>query len=156
VSPFAREQVELGQLVTLLLRADQRGSPVELIDDFEYRLLAPLGRQAGREQPAGSEMAFSAHHFRNQRVGRLVDAVVREFVRSAQRQDQFEAESFPQSRLHCLLRRFQSDRESGEIGGISDAGELLKRCLRGCRQPAQPANHELYDIVCITFGTDVG
>ena len=40
---FARNQVQLGQLLALVLRCDQATAAVELIDDLEDRLLPLLG-----------------------------------------------------------------------------------------------------------------
>ena len=53
---LARDQVELGHLLALLRRRDQRGAAVELIDDLEDRLLALLRRRVRREQPADPQM----------------------------------------------------------------------------------------------------
>jgi hypothetical protein len=67
-------------LLLLRARRNQRSGAVELIDDFEDRLLAPFRRCVPGEQSANSEVSFSALTFRDQRVGRFVDAVVDETI----------------------------------------------------------------------------
>src|SRR5882724_1466116 len=56
---FAREQVELGQLLAFVLFGDQRGATIELIDDLEDRLLA-LPTECARR--AASRFAGGTQH----------------------------------------------------------------------------------------------
>ena len=74
------DQVELRQLLLLVARREQPSTAVELIDDFEDRLLALFRRCERCEQSADSEVSFSALMFRDERVGRFLDAVVEETI----------------------------------------------------------------------------
>ena len=63
---LARDQVELGQLLPLLLRSDQGHAAVQLIDDVEDRLFTFFGRRVRRQQPSDAQMRLGAQCFRDQ------------------------------------------------------------------------------------------
>ena len=92
---LAREQVELGQLLTLVSRGDQRGAAVELIDDLEDGLFASFRRGMRREQPADAQVRLGAQSFRYERIGGLLDTVVDELVRALQVLDQLQTNGAP-------------------------------------------------------------
>ena len=54
----------------------KRGAAVELADDLENDLFAPVGRRMRQQQPADAQMGRRARILGNQRIGRLLDAVV--------------------------------------------------------------------------------
>ena len=91
-------------MVPFLLRDHQSGAAVELIDDLENRLLPFVGGRFRHQQPSYPEMDLSPQCFRDQRIGGLLDAVVRKFVGAFKAFDQFLAHCRPQLRVHPLFR----------------------------------------------------
>ena len=65
---LASDQVELGQLLPLVRRGDQRRAAVELIDDLEDRLFPLLGEASRDEKPPYQEMGRGALFLRDQRI----------------------------------------------------------------------------------------
>src|SRR5882757_5033915 len=61
---LGREQVEFGQLLTLVSRSDQGRAAVELIDNLEDDLLAFFRRGMRREQPSDAQVRLGAQPFR--------------------------------------------------------------------------------------------
>src|SRR5437016_13116151 len=131
---LARDQVELGQLLALVLRRDQRDTAVELIDDFEDDLLAFLLRRVSREQSPDSQVRVGARRLRDQRVGGLPDTVVHKSVAAIQALDQLQANRLPQVRVDLLLGRSAHERERWSVGAAAETGELLQPLPRRRRQ----------------------
>ena len=70
------QQVQLGQLLPLRGRGNQGSAAVELADNFENVFLDCLRRGPRREQSANAQMGCGPFSLRDQRVGRLLKAVV--------------------------------------------------------------------------------
>ncbi len=68
--------------------------------------------------------------------------------------DQFLTDRRPQRRVHLLLRGPENDRKHRDRGDVAKAGELLQRLLRFGRQAGELADHEVHDIVGVTFGVN--
>jgi hypothetical protein len=78
VESLGRDQIELSQMLTFLLRGDQTARMVELIDNLEDRLLQLLPRSVRGKQPTYSEMGFGAQLRWDQRIGCFLNTVVGE------------------------------------------------------------------------------
>ena len=99
---LAGQQIELGHLLALVSRGDQRRAAVELIDDVEDRLLPLLGRDVGREPSPDSKVRLVALRLRDQRVGGFLNAIVDEPVGAFQVLDQLQTNGLPEIRTDVL------------------------------------------------------
>ncbi len=68
--------------------------------------------------------------------------------------DETSADGFPECRVHRLLCFSVNQGQSGDLGDIAQAGELLQGFLCGGGQSLQLPCHELHDIVSVTLGAD--
>ena len=64
--------------------------------------------------------------FRDQRIGRLLDPVVRKAVGALLVKDEPGVNCLPQGRVHRRLRLPVHQGQGGDFGGIAQAGELLQ------------------------------
>ena len=151
---LARDQVELGQLLALVLRRDQRDTAVELIDDLVDDLLAFILWRVRREQSADSQVRIGAQWFRDQRVRSLLDSVVHKTVGALQALDQLQANRLPQLRVDLLVGRSAHERERRSVGAAAEAGELLQRLLRPRRQAGQLPHHQVRDVGRVPLRVD--
>jgi hypothetical protein len=78
-----REQVELGRPRPLARVRDERRAQVELVDDVEHALGELALGSVLEEQPPDVQVGRAAAVFRDERIGGLLHAVVREPVRGA-------------------------------------------------------------------------
>ena len=151
---LARHQVEPGDLLALRRGGDQRRAAVELVHDVEYLLFQLLGGGSRREQPADPQMRHDALALGNERVGRLLDAVVEEGVGGIGAADEPGADGFPEGSVDRRLASAMDQRQRRRLGQISQAGELAQRFLGRERQAAQLRCHEIHDIVGEALGAD--
>src|ERR1700683_1363111 len=96
-------------------------------------------------------MDLSARVSWDQRIGALLLPVVNKLVSPFQALDQFLTDRRPQNRMHLLLGGLQDGRKRRGRANVSETSELLQRVLRFGRQAGHLAQHEVYDIVGITF-----
>ena len=75
---LAGKQVELGQLLALFRRSSSGDAAVELVDNLENGLLPACRRRMCHEQPADPQVGFGARFLGDQRIGRLVHAIMLE------------------------------------------------------------------------------
>src|SRR5215471_5681056 len=101
---------------------------VELIDDFEDRLLQLLWRGLRCEEHAYSEMGSGTRFLRDQGVGGFLDTVVEKLVRIFRTNDQPCSHSFPKLAMDLLV--LVNDPQHGEPCVVAQAGELLQ-CVPG-------------------------
>ena len=154
LGPPSRHEVELGHLLALLLRHDQRRAAVELVHDFKDVLFEVLRRRLRREQPADPEMRHGALAFVDERISRLLDTVVDERVGPVRADDQSSADGVPQRGVHRFLALPMDQRERGRFGNVPETGQLSQRLLGGSGQAAQLRSHEIRDVVGKAFGAD--
>ena len=152
---LARDQIELGQLLTFAGFGDQGRAAVELIDDFEDGLFAFLRRGVHRQQPADPQMRRGAQVCRDQRIGGFLDPVMGEPVDAFQAQDQLLPDGLPQSRMDLLC--------SDVPGTMASVGmsATLPRQARSCSavwvsvgQAGQLADHKVHHIVGVPLGVN--
>ena len=144
---LARDQVELGQLLTLVSCGDQRGAAVELIDDLEDRLLQLRRRRPRRQQPADPQVVRCTRCFRDQRIGGFLNPVVNKPVGAVQPLNQILTDGLPQRRLELLRRGSENDRQQRDLGDVAETGQQLQRILRLGRKAREPADHEVHHVV---------
>ena len=128
---LARNQIEIRKLLLLVSRCDQRSTAVELIDDLENRLFPLLRRSMRGQQPADSEMRLGAPLFRDQRIGRFLNAVMKEAIECFLNGARVRSEALP---ADCACN---SSSESSrtiasmrELRAAAQAGEPLQDLLR--------------------------
>src|SRR5215469_14204541 len=103
---------------------------VELIDDFEDRLLQLLWRGLRCEQHPYSEMGSGTRFLRDQGIGGFLDTVVEKLVGIFRTKDQPWSHRFPKLVMHLLLGVLVNDAQHGEPYAVAQAGELLQ-CVPG-------------------------
>src|SRR4051794_5999915 len=96
---------------------------VELIDDFEDRLLQHLWRGLRCQQHPYSEMGFGTRFLRDQGIGAFPDTVMKKLVGIFRTKDQPCSHRFPKLAMHLLL--LVNDLQHGELGAVAYAGKLL-------------------------------
>ena len=74
------KQIEPGQPFAFRNQAEQGFAAVKLADDFEHMLLERLRRHARSQQPADPQVLGLPFILREQRVGRLLNAIMQEAV----------------------------------------------------------------------------
>ena len=137
-----------------MIRGDQGRAAVELIDDLIDRLLSLLRRCVRRKQPSDAQMRLGAHRFRNEQIGRFLNAVVDEVVRVFPPLQQVSANRLVQQRVNLRLCCAGDQGQRSGRGGISEARQLLD-CLLCCRgQARQLPDHEVHQIVGVTLGVN--
>ena len=137
-----------------MIRGDQGRAAVELIDDLIDRLLSLLRRCVRRKQPSDAQMRLGAHRFRNEQIGRFLNAVVDEVVRVFPPLQQVSANRLVQQRVNLRLCCAGDQGQRSDRGGISEARQLLD-CLLCCRgQARQLPDHEVHQIVGVTLGVN--
>ena len=77
---------------------------VQLIDNFEDRLVPPRRRSVLRQKSADSQMRLRAQFLRDQRIGGFLDPVVEEAVGSLRAEDQTGPDRFPEVLVHFFVR----------------------------------------------------
>jgi hypothetical protein len=92
--------------------------------------------------------------FGNQRVGRLLDAVVEEFVGVLLAEDEASADGFPESRMYRGLGRPLDQGQGGDLGEVAQAGELFQGFLRGGGQPPQLLGHQINRVIGVALRAD--
>src|SRR5271156_4032973 len=96
-------------------------------------------------------MDFGAQCFLDQRISGLLHPVVNKFVGAIQALDQRLTDSLPQRRVDLPLRSPENDREHRGLSDVSQTGEMLHSLLCYDRRTVQLLDHEVDDIVGITF-----
>src|SRR5882757_179568 len=77
---LARHEVQLGDFVALLLRRDHFGAAVEVVYDVEDGFLERFRRDTRYKRPANPEMGGGPLTLGNERIGSLLDSVVKEHI----------------------------------------------------------------------------
>ena len=126
---LSRDEVEPGDLLSLLLRDDHRRAAVELVHGLEDLLFEGLGRGVRREQSADPEMRHRALGFADERISRLADAVVEECVGPVRADHQSGTDGVPQRRVHRLLALPIDEGERGRFGGVPETSQVSQRLL---------------------------
>src|SRR5262245_36836391 len=91
---------------------------------------------------------------RQEQIGRLLHTVMHEPIRVRRTHNQLEAKRFPQISIELLLRRSLDSGQRGRLRTISEARHSLQGFLGNQREPAQLADHEVDDVVCVPFRLD--
>ena len=122
-------------------RDNQRRAAVELVYDVEDVFLEFFGRRQRREQSSNPKVGRGALVFRNERVGCLLDAVVRECVRAVQAEDEAGEDGLPQGRVDIPLDGVVDHVQRGDLGGVPETGQQSQRLLCGSGQAAELCSH---------------
>ena len=64
--------------------------------------------------------------FRDESIGRFLDAIVEKRVGGVAAQDEPRADRIPECRVNLLFRQLVNQRQSGELGGVTETGKLLE------------------------------
>ena len=130
------------------------GAAVQLIDDLEYGLLPlPRRRVLGQER-AKAQMRFGTQFLGDQRIGRLLHAVVEKAVPVVRAEDQASANRLPQVIVQFLDRFLTDHPQHVELGAVSQASKLAQRLQRCHWQAIQFSDHQLHDVVGVALGMD--
>ncbi|MCY1220413.1 hypothetical protein D9M72_324240 [compost metagenome] len=148
------QQVVLGQLFTLGAGLDQSGAAIELADDLEDSLFAPLRRRLLGQQATDAQVRLVAGGFGDQRVCRFVDTVMGERVRALQALHQFLAHCRPENRVDLRRRQVEHGRQGIDLRHVAQAGQLLQGLAGFQRQARELSDHEVDDVVGIALGVD--
>ena len=90
--------------------------------------------QAGEQRPSNPNVYFGARAFGDHRVGRLLNAVVQERIRSLQTKNQAAADGIPHPSVDLPVGLPKSESEQRDVGYVPETSELLQSALRGVRQ----------------------
>ena len=128
---FPASEVELGAARSCsACVGDQRGAAVELVDDVEDPLLdAPRAQCCDRSSRPICEVHRRPLVLGDERIGRLLDAVVEELVASVQAEDEPRADGLPEVRV-----RSSSSERPQTIARTCEP----PRCSRGRRAASAP------------------
>src|SRR5580692_5289310 len=97
-------------------------------------------RRVRQQPPSDPEVYFGACAFGNEGIGRLLDPVVEEGIRSLQTKNQPSADGIPQRSVDLLFFGLpqsglpKSLTQQRHIGHVAETGELLESALRLVRQ----------------------
>ena len=124
----------------LLVAVDQQcGAPVQLIGDIEQMLGELVRRHIRQQRAADAQVNVGAVLVGNERIRRLLDAVVQKLVCALLLDDQPSVDGLPEARVH-RLPWIQDQNEGGDLGDIAKTGELFQGLLgrRGQAASASP------------------
>ncbi len=93
------------------------GAPIELVRDIEQMLGQIVLGHAREQHAADAQMDFGPLLFGNQRISRLLNPVVQEFVGATLMDD--EPGGFPERRVHRLLCCPVNQGQGGDLGDIA-------------------------------------
>ena len=79
------------------------GAPIELVRHIEQMLGELVRRHARQQRTADAQVDVGTLLVGNQRIGRLLDAVVQEPVGAVLAEDEPGADGLPEGRVHRLL-----------------------------------------------------
>jgi len=127
---LARDQVQPGDLPTLLRRHEQRGAAIELVDDVEDCLVALLRGYASDEGAAEGEMGACAVALRDESVASLLNPIVQERIGAALVDDEPPGNGLRES---CTDGRLRNRPTPDEPRRASTSA----RCFPGRRGPAR-------------------
>ncbi len=105
-------------------------------------------------QHANLQVGLCTQFQRNEYVCGFLHPIVEKSIRSFRSEEQAGSNCFPELLVYVLDRSLINHGEHGEVGGVSEACELLQCLLCPGRLAIQLSNHEVYDIVCIALGAD--
>src|ERR1700722_1468372 len=127
---------------------------IELVDDFEYRLLAFRRRGVRSQKHPNAQMRCRTHFFRDQGVRCFLHTIVQESIRIVRAEDKSGPYCFPKMLVKFLDRLLVSHGQHVELGTVSHAGELLQCLLCVYWEAVQLSDHELDDIVGVALGVN--
>ena len=90
----------------------------------------------------------------DERIGRLLDAIVEECIRAARTKDEAGPNSFPQRYVCRFVVRLVNQCKRLRLGSMPQAGQLAENLLSRRRQTTQLRRHEICDVVGVTLGAN--
>ena len=124
------------------------------MQDLEDRLPELLRRRPCREPPADLQVDLGAVAVRDERIGRLLDAVVEEGVGVVQADDQPGPHGLPEGRVDLVLRGLLHQAQGGGLGAVAQTGQACQGLLGGSGQAGELAHQEIDHIVGVAHGPD--
>ena len=115
----------------------RRSAPIELVRDIEQMLGELVRRHARQQRAADAQVDVGTVLVGNQRIRRLLDSVVQEFVGAVLAKDEPGVDGFPERRVHRLLGFPVNQGQGGDLGDVAQAGELFQGFLGGGGEPLQ-------------------
>ncbi len=103
-----------------------------------------LLRQARQQHPANPKVHLGTLTFRDQRIGRLLNPIVEEGIRSLHAKDQPGADGFQKRSVNPLFGLSEDHTQGRDLGHVPETGELLESGLRmvsaiaGASPPSDP------------------
>src|SRR6202040_303289 len=148
------DEVELGNLLALLLPGDQRRAAVELVHDLKDVLFEIIRPGPCREQSTNPKMRHCTLAFGDERISRLLDSVVDEYVCVLRAEDEAGPDRLPEGRVRRLLGTSVKQIERSRLSDIPQAGERSQSVLSRMGQTAQLRSHEIRYVVGEALGAD--
>ena len=133
---------------------EQRGAAIELVRDIEQMLGEVVRRHARQQHAADAQMDIGTVLLGNQRISRLLDPVVQEFVGALLGERRARADGLPEGSVHRRLWFPVNQGQGGDFRDIAQAGELFQGFLGGAREPLQLARHEIHHVIGVALGAD--
>src|SRR3977135_3635343 len=99
-------------------------------------------------------MLHCALAFGDQRISRLLDTVVKEYVSGFRADDESGPDRLPEGRVGRLLGTGVKQIEGGRLGDIPQTGERSQRFLSRIGQAAELRSHEIRYVVGEALGAD--
>ncbi len=127
---------------------------IELADNLEDRLLAPLTLGLQCQQPADAQVHLRPFGFRDQRIRRLMDAIMHKPVGTVLTLDQLQPHRRRQCGVNVRHRHIKDCGQRVETRDVAQAGQLLQRLAGFLGQPRQFADHQIDDIVGVALAVD--
>ena len=123
-------QVDCGYPYFLVVIYQQFGAPIQLVGDIEQMFGQAVRSQARQQLPANPKVYFRALAFGDERIGRLLNSVVEESIRSLQTKNQPGADGFQKRSVDLPLRIARNHTQWRDLGYVPETGELLESGLR--------------------------
>ena len=141
-----RREIELRDPAALIEVSDQYGAAIELSGDLEHLLVRDAAR-AGEQSAAYRQVRCWPRVGREQRVGRLLHAVVEERVGSFVPEDDARLHRRPQPGVELVVAELEGRAQRRERSRVAEAREDRERVAGRSGELAQAIDHEVDDVL---------
>ena len=114
----------------------------------------PVRGHARQQRPADPEVCDRALALGDERVGRLLNPVVEEGIRTLHAQDQPGADGFEKRSVDLLSRLSEDHTQCRDLGHVPETGELLESGLRPVGQSLELPHHEIHNVGEVALGAN--
>src|SRR5262249_54882197 len=116
---LARGEVQFGHLLAFIVRGDDLRATIEMIDDLKDYLLALFSRSLLCQQPADSKMLRCALRLREQGIGGLLNAIMKEAIRTLQSEHEPALQRFLKIAMEVLLPVRSASFHQGRLRAVA-------------------------------------